>query len=147
MRILSLHLAIFTCSVLILSLHLKILFLFHWVHIFFILLTICSDFWEKDSIVRFKLSHGGNNFHILQMLQMSNKQIFNPLSLSATPCLSSPCQNDGTCADKPDGSGYTCTCAEDFEGTNCELFKIPSEGGLGKWMWWTLFIHNIKFLI
>lgn len=88
-----------------------------------------------------------DSFHILQMFQMSNKLIFNPLPLSASPCLSSPCQNDATCVDKPDGSGYTCTCAEGFEGTNCELFKIPSEGGLGKWMWWTVFIPNIKFLM
>ncbi|KAK2913695.1 hypothetical protein Q8A67_002094 [Cirrhinus molitorella] len=43
----------------------------------------------------------------------------------STPCLSSPCQNDGTCVDKPDGSGYTCACADGFEGTNCEIFEIP----------------------
>uniref|UniRef100_A0A8C1BNT6 Zonadhesin, like n=1 Tax=Cyprinus carpio carpio TaxID=630221 RepID=A0A8C1BNT6_CYPCA len=47
-----------------------------------------------------------------------------------SPCLSSPCQNDGTCVEIADGSGYTCTCSEGFEGANCELFKIPSEGGL-----------------
>ncbi|XDV18482.1 hypothetical protein PO909_024166, partial [Leuciscus waleckii] len=44
-----------------------------------------------------------------------------------SPCLSSPCQNDGTCVVKTDGSGYTCTCSEGFEGTNCELFKVPTE--------------------
>uniref|UniRef100_A0A672PR82 Zonadhesin, like n=1 Tax=Sinocyclocheilus grahami TaxID=75366 RepID=A0A672PR82_SINGR len=50
----------------------------------------------------------------------------------SSPCLSSPCENDGTCVEKADGSGYTCTCSEGFEGTNCEILKIPSEGGLGK---------------
>ncbi|XP_016339668.1 zonadhesin-like, partial [Sinocyclocheilus anshuiensis] len=48
----------------------------------------------------------------------------------SSPCLSSPCENDGTCVEKADGSGYTCTCSEGFEGTNCEILKIPSEGGL-----------------
>ncbi len=49
LRILSLYLAIFTFSFWILSLHLTILFLFHWVHVFSVLLTICSDFWEKKT--------------------------------------------------------------------------------------------------
>lgn len=66
---------------------------------------------------------------ILPLLQKSNALI---LSLSVSPCLSSPCQNDGTCVDKADGSGYTCTCAEGFEGADCELFKIPTEEGLGE---------------
>ncbi|XP_051561427.1 zonadhesin, like [Myxocyprinus asiaticus] len=47
-----------------------------------------------------------------------------------SPCLSSPCLNEGTCVETSDVSGYTCTCTEDFEGKNCEILKIPSEEGL-----------------
>lgn len=54
-------------------------------------------------------------------------------SLSVSPCLSSPCLNEGTCVETSDGSGYICNCAEGFEGKDCEIFKTPSDGGLGKW--------------
>ncbi|XP_051569103.1 IgGFc-binding protein-like [Myxocyprinus asiaticus] len=47
-----------------------------------------------------------------------------------SPCLSSPCLNEGTCVETSDGSGYTCTCVEDFEGKNCEILKIPPKKGL-----------------
>lgn len=52
--------------------------------------------------------------------------------LSVSPCLSSPCLNDGTCVETSDGSGYICNCAEGFEGKDCEIFKTPSDDGLGK---------------
>ncbi|XP_049338243.1 zonadhesin, like isoform X49 [Astyanax mexicanus] len=49
-----------------------------------------------------------------------------------SPCLSSPCENGGTCAESSDTS-YTCTCPEGFTGTNCEIEKIePEKGGLDK---------------
>ena len=33
-------------------------------------------------------------------------------------CASSPCQNGGTCSDGV--NKYTCTCADGFNGDNCE---------------------------
>ncbi|CAH1777875.1 unnamed protein product, partial [Owenia fusiformis] len=35
-------------------------------------------------------------------------------------CLSNPCQNGGTCRERPGGGGYICTCPEQSTGINCE---------------------------
>jgi hypothetical protein len=35
-------------------------------------------------------------------------------------CLSSPCQNNGTCHDVMGGPGYNCTCPTGYTGVNCE---------------------------
>ncbi|XP_008303994.1 zonadhesin, like, partial [Stegastes partitus] len=50
----------------------------------------------------------------------------------STPCLSSPCLNEGTCV--ANGNDYTCLCKEGFEGNNCEIEKIPDEGLDTKWI-------------
>ena len=36
------------------------------------------------------------------------------------PCASDPCQNGGTCANNAGNNGYTCTCVNNYSGTNCE---------------------------
>ncbi|XP_028330841.1 zonadhesin-like isoform X5 [Gouania willdenowi] len=51
----------------------------------------------------------------------------------ASPCLSSPCQNGGTC-DASSNNIYTCQCTDGFEGTNCEVEKTPTEGLETKWI-------------
>ncbi|XP_070785976.1 zonadhesin, like [Enoplosus armatus] len=51
----------------------------------------------------------------------------------ASPCLSYPCANGGTCGEAG-GDAYTCQCAEGFEGTNCEV-EVTQAGGLEtKWI-------------
>ncbi|KAL7374402.1 hypothetical protein ABVT39_000053 [Epinephelus coioides] len=51
----------------------------------------------------------------------------------ASPCLSYPCLNGGTCKEASNNT-YTCQCAEGFEGTNCEV-EITESGGLEtKWI-------------
>ena len=47
-------------------------------------------------------------------------------------CASAPCQNDGTCTDNI--NGYTCTCRDGYEGSNCET---------GLWM--EITISNFEF--
>ncbi|XP_017282542.1 zonadhesin, like [Kryptolebias marmoratus] len=57
----------------------------------------------------------------------------------ASPCLSSPCLNGGTCTVGTNHT-YTCKCAEGFEGPNCEVEKTPEgeitpdEGLETKWI-------------
>ena len=41
--------------------------------------------------------------------------------LDTDECASDPCQNGGTCEDGE--NGYTCTCADGWEGDNCETSK------------------------
>lgn len=37
-------------------------------------------------------------------------------------CLSSPCQNDGTCVERVDGiTGFQCRCPEPYIGHFCEI--------------------------
>ncbi|XP_018526611.1 zonadhesin, like isoform X3 [Lates calcarifer] len=53
----------------------------------------------------------------------------------ASPCLSYPCLNGGTCKEVSNNM-YTCQCAEGYEGTNCEVeITSPPSGGLEtKWI-------------
>ncbi|XP_074518433.1 zonadhesin, like [Halichoeres trimaculatus] len=58
-----------------------------------------------------------------------------------SPCLSSPCQNGGTCT-AGNNNTYTCACAAGFEGSNCEqviptLPPTPPDEGLE---WWIILI-------
>ena len=41
-------------------------------------------------------------------------------------CDSKPCQNGGTCVE--DTTGYTCTCASGYTGTNCQTGKVTHSG-------------------
>ncbi|KAG5852102.1 hypothetical protein ANANG_G00058860 [Anguilla anguilla] len=43
-------------------------------------------------------------------------------------CLSYPCLNGGTCLDSSVDPGFTCQCAEGFQGLLCEAEKYPSTG-------------------
>jgi len=40
---------------------------------------------------------------------------------SVDPCLSSPCQNNGTCSSS--GQSFSCSCTQPYEGDNCEKFR------------------------
>ena len=40
---------------------------------------------------------------------------------SVDPCLSSPCQNNGTCSSS--GQSFSCNCTQPYEGDNCEKFR------------------------
>ena len=49
-------------------------------------------------------------FHILSY--------FFPIEIQ--PCDSNPCLNGGTCSDSTDGTSYSCNCAEELTGINCQ---------------------------
>ncbi|KAM8746516.1 zonadhesin, like [Acanthopagrus schlegelii] len=56
----------------------------------------------------------------------------------ASPCLSDPCLNGGTCLEASNNT-YTCQCTEGFEGPNCEVEVVepetPTDEGLEtKWI-------------
>nr|XP_046237582.1 zonadhesin, like [Scatophagus argus] len=51
----------------------------------------------------------------------------------ATPCLSYPCLNGGTCEEAGNNT-YTCQCATGFEGTNCEVEITPPGKLETKWI-------------
>ncbi|XP_043953834.1 zonadhesin, like [Gambusia affinis] len=52
----------------------------------------------------------------------------------ASPCLSYPCLNGGTCV-AANNNTYTCTCQEGFHGDNCEREVTEAPGGLAtKWI-------------
>ncbi|XP_047450650.1 IgGFc-binding protein-like isoform X2 [Mugil cephalus] len=52
----------------------------------------------------------------------------------ASPCLSSPCVNGGTCSPSSNTT-YDCSCTEGFEGINCEVEITELQGGLEtKWI-------------
>jgi hypothetical protein len=38
----------------------------------------------------------------------------------ASPCMSSPCQNNGKCIESSDKASHVCECAPGFAGHNCE---------------------------
>lgn len=53
----------------------------------------------------------------------------------ASPCLTSPCLNGGTCQEA--GNNYTCKCPDGFKGRDCEVEledggEGGGDGGLGK---------------
>ncbi|XP_019955619.2 zonadhesin, like [Paralichthys olivaceus] len=50
----------------------------------------------------------------------------------ASPCLSYPCLNGGTC-EAGSNNTFTCQCTEGFEGSYCEGEKIQTEEGLETW--------------
>ncbi|TMS02031.1 Zonadhesin [Larimichthys crocea] len=51
----------------------------------------------------------------------------------ASPCLSTPCLNGGTCKEGSNNT-YTCQCPEGFEGKACEVEITQTEGLETKWI-------------
>ncbi|XP_051914405.1 IgGFc-binding protein-like [Hippocampus zosterae] len=51
----------------------------------------------------------------------------------ASPCLSSPCQNGGTCNDI-NNTSYSCICAPGYQGFNCEDEITGDEGLETRWI-------------
>lgn len=49
-----------------------------------------------------------------------------PFSVAGSPCLSSPCQNEGTCVESDSPEGFACSCLGGYAGPLCE--EMPLEG-------------------
>ena len=62
------------------------------------------------------------------MIAGSIAQMYKYCFLDINECASQPCQNSGQCADRV--NGYTCTCADGYAGTNCELSRYISNQSL-----------------
>ena len=45
-------------------------------------------------------------------------------------CLEDPCKNGATCVNGTGGTPYNCTCANGWEGPNCDTSKIEIASGL-----------------
>ncbi|KAL9984852.1 hypothetical protein ACROYT_G007191 [Oculina patagonica] len=60
-----------------------------------------------------------------------NSEEFDHWSI-VTPCLHSPCKNDGTCVPDYNQGQYVCLCPVGYHGTNCQLLQTPPALGKDK---------------
>ena len=75
--------------------------------------------WEKEYCENGIESEGDTKISVLSV-----RDIFSDVN----ECLSTPCQNGATCEDQT--NGYTCECAEGYEGPSCEQGQWTCLNGL-----------------
>ena len=51
--------------------------------------------------------------------------LFQCICADTDECASDPCQNSGTCTDTV--NGYSCACADGYQGTDCETGRFKSD--------------------
>ena len=56
-------------------------------------------------------------YHIVSHLKLS-------FFVDIDECATNPCQNSGSCTDQI--NGYTCSCVDGYDGTNCENGKYAT---------------------